>query len=96
MYNHIRKQLINHSITPNVKGFHYLLNAIAITENEYKNGNWYVKMCDIYETLAQKFNTTKYAVEHAMRDCISKSKANGITVGEYITSTADHNVFAYA
>lgn len=94
MYKHIRKQLIAHGMSPRYKGFRYLINAIAYVEEKYKNGVWYVKMTDVFKETAKTFNTTRYGVEHAIRNCIIKSTLGNMTVAEYITATADHNVFA--
>ena len=46
----------------NVKGYSYLIEAVLI-----KNRNPHISTMEIYETIAQKHNSTIYAVERGIR-----------------------------
>lgn len=63
--------LINLGITPEVKGFNYIIDMaemVSKCENQ--------KMMNIYEMVAEKNNTTASRTERAIRHCISNVDRN--------------------
>lgn len=87
----LRKVLIKIGIASNVKGFHYILEAINIIQNRPTH----TKITYIYQTIGEKFNDTSSRTERAIRHAIEKSyKENGILKKIYSTKP-DNLVLIY-
>lgn len=71
----IKNILYELRITPEIKGYHYLLEAIAIKEEANKKKD-FKPQTKIYRIVAEKFNTTPANAERAIRHAIHRSSNN--------------------
>jgi len=72
----IKSILYDLSITPEIKGYHYLVEAVTIKEKANKAKNFNESQIKIYHDVAEKFNTTASNVERAIRHAIQRSCNN--------------------
>lgn len=69
----IKRTLQECGITPDIKGYHYLAEAIAIKEKANADNDFNKPVMEIYEEIAGKFSTTASRVERAIRHAVGKS-----------------------
>lgn len=69
----IKKLLQELGVTPDIKGYHYLAEAIAIKARANQNNDFAKKHTIIYEEVAEKFETTYARVERAIRHAVGKA-----------------------
>lgn len=68
----IKRTLQECGITPDIKGYHYLAEAIAIKERANEKNDFNKSVMSIYEEVAGKFSTTASKVERAIRHAVEK------------------------
>lgn len=61
--------LIMLGVTPNLNGFDYICDAVDLINNSQKK----IPMMELYDSVAEKRNTTVTHVERAIRYAISKA-----------------------
>ena len=71
----IKTLLYDLKITTEIKGFHYLIEAIVIKEQANKTKVFKPQM-EIYRDIAEKYNTRPSNVERAIRHAIERSYSN--------------------
>ena len=79
----IQDALMQMGITPNYKGFVYIVEGVLYID--FNSGNYIVS--DLYKTVAQKCNTHDRRVERSIRYalyCIRKQAANSEAIQKYI------------
>lgn len=77
------KLLIKVGISPDLKGYHYLVEAINIAKEALLNNKVNENFTILYTSIAKKFDTTSNGVERAMRHSIAKAfKANNSLLHE--------------
>lgn len=62
-------------IAPNIRGYHYLLEAILFVYE--KKIKYLFKSTDLYKDIAKKYNDTYTSVERAMRTAIESGYLKG-------------------
>ncbi len=87
----IRKLLIKIGISSNIKGFHYILEAIDIIKAQKMHTN----MTTIYEIICKKYNNTSSGVERAVRHSISKAYKKTDILKKIYINVPDNSVFLY-
>lgn len=75
----IKNALLELGITPNLKGFNCIVEAVGYI---MKNND--VKTTDVYEYVAKNLGYEISNVERAIRHCISKADKTSETWGKYI------------
>lgn len=78
----MEKKLLKLGFKP-IKGLYYLAKAVEIRMEDN-----YIKTCEIYDKIADIFNSTKSRVERCMRHCIrtSNTKYKDMHVGMAINA----------
>lgn len=69
----IKKTLLDLGITPEIKGYHYLTEAIKIKESANAANNFNKSQTKIYREIAEKFYASISGVERAIRHAIQRS-----------------------
>ena len=65
--------LLRNHITPNLKGFDYLVNAVVFTIEYKKTNKVYPQVTkEVYSAVAKMFNVSATKVERAIRHIVSK------------------------
>lgn len=90
-------------ITPNLKGYHYLENAVIMTKDDIDKGDIPRGITTIYHELGRQFHVTHCSVERCMRNCICIAKSNNpeffdtlfgklkkVTVSNFVSVIADY------
>ncbi len=89
MKKQISEILFNLGISPNLKGFRYLLWSIQYV---YDKGILNISITkDLYPDCAKEFKTTLYGAERAMRHCIEKSADTSPILIEKFATTIPFN-----
>ncbi len=87
----LRALLIKIGISANIKGFRYILDAIEILEKQQIHTN----MTTVYELVGEKQNTTRSAVERAIRHAINQAYTNKKMLKEIYYSKPDNSALLY-
>ncbi len=69
----IKKLLIRMGIGADLKGYHYLAEAIAMQRERFDDGVESVPCMELYSTIAKAHNDTASRVERAMRHAIERA-----------------------
>ena len=69
----IKKMLIRMGIGADLKGYHYLAEAIAMQRERFDDGVESVPCMELYSTIAKAHNDTASRVERAMRFAIERT-----------------------
>ena len=80
MEKRIEDVLIDIGIYPHLLGFNYICKAVS-----YLMENNAVKMCVLYEMIADECESTAYRVERAIRTALSKADQNCETYKKYMS-----------
>lgn len=84
MRRKIEDKLLELGITPNLRGFYYICYAVEMVMAEPE-----AKLCQIYELVAKKANTSWRNVERGIRHSVNKaSKDKHIKNSEFIYGIA--------
>lgn len=76
----IEDKLLEIGITPNLKGFRFICEAIEMILNEPD-----IKICLMYELIARKYNSKLFIVERNIRHCVQKASGeNKETNSEFL------------
>ena len=67
-----KKLLMEVGVSPDLKGYHYLADAICTTK-EMHLANQTANMMEMYHQIAKTFDTTASRVERSMRHAIEKA-----------------------
>ena len=71
--------LLKNKLTPNLKGFDYLTNAVVFTIEYKKTNKIYPQVTkEVYPAVAKMFNTTASRVERAIRHIISRISSSDL------------------
>jgi hypothetical protein len=65
----MERKLIELNFKSDGRGIYYLSDAVKM-----KKDDKLIPYCKIYKTIADKYNTTLYAVERCIRHCVTNSK----------------------
>lgn len=87
MTNHeikIKKTLQEMGVTPDIKGYHYLTEAIVIKERANQKNDFDKGTIEIYNEVAGVFGATQTRVERAMRHAVEKCFENMNPLAEKI------------
>lgn len=88
----IENRLVYLGITPNLRGFGYICDAIELAENSS-----YIKMEDVYACVSEKHKSAnRSSIERAIRYSITKVNkerwkslgGNGVTNSEFLSTLA--------
>lgn len=82
--------LLQLGITPDLKGFNYIIDMVEMIDKE---GN--LKMMYFYEMVAKKNNSTASRVERAVRHCVSKADRECDTFKRVFDGVKDINNSAF-
>ncbi|MBQ8247834.1 MAG: sporulation initiation factor Spo0A C-terminal domain-containing protein [Lachnospiraceae bacterium] len=74
---HVTQIMLNVGIPAHLKGYHYLREAILITEQDMEIVTSVTKL--LYPLIAKRYNTTEQKVERAIRNAIEFSWEHGNT-----------------
>jgi len=74
-------KLLEMGISPSLKGFELLNEAIQI----YTNGMPFTSDGGIYRALAKKYNTSRQVAERRLRSAILHSSDSDLTVSQFIS-----------
>lgn len=72
----IKNTLKNVGIYPNVKGYHYLTEAIRIVKETNEKGEIFVKYTSLYAIIGREYQASAGSVERAMRKAVNNAFAN--------------------
>ena len=68
----VKDYLLKLGLTPSLKGFCYLIEAVNYSIDYYKQNNCYPSVWkEVYPNVAEEFNTTSCSVERSIRYLIS-------------------------
>lgn len=67
------KLLLKVGVSPDLSGYHYLVEAISTTKDACLNGNVNYKLTSLYADIGKKFDTTASRVERCMRHAVEKA-----------------------
>ena len=87
----LRELLIKIGISSNVKGFHYILDAVKILKKQ----QIHTKMITLYKLIGKKENNRPCAVERAIRYSISRAYEDGKILKQIYYKSPDNSVFLY-
>lgn len=87
----LRKIMIRLAITSNLQGYHYILKAVEILKQQKIE----TKMTKIYEIIAKEYNSTKSAVERAIRHSIQRSTRKNNILKDIYGEIPDNSTFLY-
>ena len=68
-----RKMLISLGITPEIKGYHYMIDAIEMMHEERSEGKKFCGWCNLYREIAEKNETTATLVERNLRSAVCRA-----------------------
>lgn len=86
----IKKLLLDVGISPDLSGFHYLVEAINAQEEVRLNGKEKCSLTALYMEIAEKFNNTAPAVERSIRHAVEKAfKSNNILLYKIFNTLID-------
>lgn len=71
MNNEIQELLLKIGITPNLRGFNYIVDAVLLIASD-KSKYWYVTK-ELYPKIAEMYNSTPTRIERCIRHAITKS-----------------------
>ena len=91
-YSKVTEILLKLGIKPKLVGFDYLRDAVLLF-----NDNSQYKLKDMYEIIAEKYDTKTYSVEKAIRNAITCAFNIGglLTVNEFYDSVIYNNSEKY-
>lgn len=87
----LRKLLIKIGISANVKGFHYILEAINILKEQ----KIHINITEIYKMISKKYDNTPSAIERAIRHAIDKSYNENDMLKKIYLVKPDNSVLLY-
>lgn len=76
-------------ISPNLVGYYYLAEVIALAAERYHDGDWCIQVSKLEEQVAIAHKKAPAAIERAIRYAITKSYAPEITAARIINTVAD-------
>lgn len=76
----IKNVLKDLGITPNIKGYHYLAEAISIRAKANEENDFNKPQMELYREVAEKFKTTSSRTERAIRHAIGQSISRNNTM----------------
>lgn len=89
-----RREAAKHTLmmigmSPNLVGYYYLAEVIAMAAKQYNDGDWLIEISKLEEQVAIAHKKSPAAIERAIRYAISKSYAPEITAARIINTVAD-------
>ena len=87
----LRMLLLKIGISSNIKGFHYIIDAV----NFIKNQQIHTNMTTVYEKLAKKHNTNYCSIERAIRHSIQKAYKNNDILKNIYGTIPDNSAFVF-
>ena len=87
----LRKLLMKIGIYSNIKGFHYILEAVNIIKNQ----GTHISMMNVYKMIHEKYNNTPSAIERAMRHAIGKAYNENDVLKNIYSNVPDNSAFLY-
>lgn len=87
----ITKVILELGVPANIRGYHYIRDAIIFCINDFELLNYVTK--ELYPSIAKKYNTTPYKVERAMRHAIEVAWTRGDkdTIDKMFAHTVNKN-----
>lgn len=91
MEKRLKKVLLRLGITSKLRGFHYILKAVELIKEERLHRN----ITEIYETVAEEFDTNKFIVERSIRSAMQIAYNKKKTISEIYGYKPDNSSFLY-
>lgn len=90
-------------ITPDLNGYHYLVKAVDLLRHDFKCGKTARRFMDVYQSIAEEFESKSSCVERCMRHAIKQAMENGselydilfgnlkvVTISSFISIVAEY------